>query len=97
MAAAMPALTPSQTIGPFFHEGLKWAVQLSAGAPQGAAARVTGRMLDVDGNGVSDGLLEVWLPGWAASRESLPGFQRVLTGEDGRFGFYLPQPGAYAN
>jgi protocatechuate 3,4-dioxygenase alpha subunit len=87
----MPQLTPSQTIGPFFIEGLKWAVELTA-APKGGV-RVSGRVLDRDGKGVSDALLEIWQPDWNP-QQPLAGLQRVATDDDGRFSFFMPQPAA---
>ena len=83
----MASLTPSQTIGPFFHEGLKWAIAPTGTQPGGV--RVTGRVLDRDGKGVSDALLEIWQPGWPAAA-----FQRVATDGDGRFVFHMPAPTA---
>jgi len=83
----MPGLTPSQTIGPFFHDALRWA--LAAASPASGALRVSGRVLDRDGKGVNDALLEVWQPGWSAAP-----FQRVYTGEGGEFAFAMPQPGS---
>jgi protocatechuate 3,4-dioxygenase alpha subunit len=85
----MPQLTPSQTIGPFFIEGLKWAIEMNAPPP--GSARVTGRVLDRDGKGVSDALLEIWQPEWK-TQQPLAGLQRVATDDDGRFAFYMPQP-----
>jgi protocatechuate 3,4-dioxygenase alpha subunit len=87
----MPGLTPAQTIGPFFHEGLKWALA-PAGAATGDAVRVGGRVLDRDGAGVSDALLEVWLPDWTAAGGPLPGLQRIATDHAGAFAFLLPRP-----
>lgn len=85
----MPQPTPSQTIGPFFIEALKWTVELAVTPP--ASVRVSGRVLDRDGKGVSDALLEIWQPDWAV-KQPLPGLQRVATDDDGRFGFYMPDP-----
>jgi len=83
----MANLTPSQTIGPFFHDALRWAI-----ADARAGVRVTGRVLDRDGKGINDALLEVWQPGWAA----VP-FQRVYTDENGAFAFAMPQPSGAAS
>ena len=76
----MPALTPSQTIGPFFLEGFKWALELAA--PPAAGVRVSGRVLDRDGKGVSDALIEIWQPDWR-TQQALAGWQRVATDDDG--------------
>ena len=85
----MPALTPSQTIGPFFAEAFKWAIEMSAPPPGGV--RVSGRVLDRDGNGVSDALIEIWQPSWR-TQQPLPGWQRVATDAQGRFSFAMPAP-----
>jgi protocatechuate 3,4-dioxygenase, alpha subunit len=59
-------VTPSQTIGPFFHRALmheEWHRQWDDLAARGAAGeRVTieGRVLDGDGAPVGDAMLEVW-------------------------------------
>jgi protocatechuate 3,4-dioxygenase alpha subunit len=85
----MAALTPSQTIGPFFAEAFKWAVEKNA-PPQGGV-RVSGRVLDRDGVGVSDAVLEIWQPDWA-TQQPLAGLQRVATDDEGRFTFAMPKP-----
>jgi protocatechuate 3,4-dioxygenase alpha subunit len=88
----MAKLTPAQTIGPFFHEGLKWAVT----APQAGAsatASVAGRVLDRDGAAITDALIEIWRPGWPGSGlASIAGLQRIYTDDSGRFTFALPRP-----
>jgi protocatechuate 3,4-dioxygenase alpha subunit len=85
----MPSLTPSQTIGPFFLEGFRWALELAA--PPAAGVRVSGRVLDRDGKGVSDALIEIWQPDWHA--QQVPGgWQRVATDDDGCFAFAMPKP-----
>lgn len=81
--------TPSQTIGPFFHEGLKWAV--CTGIPEDAV-RVAGVVRDRDGKPANDAILEIWQPRWAAGPGG--GLQRVFTGEDGGFEFFVPRPRA---
>jgi protocatechuate 3,4-dioxygenase alpha subunit len=89
----MAKLTPAQTIGPFFHEGLKWAIETSGAAPADAV-RIAGRVLDREGAGVSDALLEIWRPGWrtGAAGGAVVGLQRVATDDSGGFAFYLPRP-----
>lgn len=92
----MPGASPSQTIGPFFAEGMKWAVELSADCPFTDGVQVAGRVLDADGNGVSDALLEIWQPhariNLRAGAAPLRGFQRVATDADGRYAFWMPRP-----
>jgi protocatechuate 3,4-dioxygenase alpha subunit len=89
----MAARSPSQTIGPFFHEALRWRDGGKVGFPS-AASRVTlvGRMFDGAGDPVGDALVETWqkLPkgcvSAAASGASNPyAFGRVETEKDGTF------------
>ncbi|HZR03764.1 MAG TPA: hypothetical protein VFA81_11385 [Burkholderiales bacterium] len=86
----MSTLTPSQTIGPFFHEGLKWALDAGEAKPTDGSVRVTGKVLDRDAKPANDALLEIWQPAWAHGR--FGGLQRVFTHEDGRFVFLMPAP-----
>lgn len=91
----MAGLTPSQTIGPFFIEGLAWAID-PAGRPLApGTVRVAGRVLDVDGKAVSDALLEIWqpsAPAFASAGRQRGRFQRVATDDEGRFSFRVPAP-----
>ena len=89
----MSGLTPSQTIGPFFIEGLKWAIESPDRPLAPGSVRIVGRLTDVNGNGAGDALLEIWQP-VATVGEAFPGFQRVATDDDGRFSFRVPAPGA---
>jgi protocatechuate 3,4-dioxygenase, alpha subunit len=89
----MSGLTPSQTIGPFFIEALKWAIESADRPLAPGTVRVVGRLSDVNGNGAGDALLEIWQPAGQLG-EAIPGFQRVATGDDGRFSFRMPAPGA---
>ena len=55
-------LTPSQTVGPFYHLGLidaRWAPAIEAATP-GQRIRIQGCVLDGDGAPVIDGMLESW-------------------------------------
>jgi protocatechuate 3,4-dioxygenase alpha subunit len=91
----MSVLTPSQTIGPFFIEGLKWAIDGTDRPLAPGTVRVTGRVLDVDGKGAGDALLEVWQPAAPpAVNAGLPfaGFQRVAADDEGRFCFRVAAP-----
>lgn len=91
----MAELTPSQTIGPFFYEGLRWAIDTAPrdfGVPM---VRVTGCVFDADGQPVPDALLEIWQPALVETAypgSCLPGFQRADTREGGRFEFFVPHP-----
>ncbi|RZU00722.1 protocatechuate 3,4-dioxygenase [Rivibacter subsaxonicus] len=77
----MPALTPTQTIGPFPHEAWQWAIEASASGP----LRIQGRLLDGAGQPVDDGWVEAFVPGAAA-----PAFVRCATGAQGEFSLALP-------
>lgn len=89
----MSGLTPSQTIGPFFIEGLKWAIEAPDRPLAPGTVRIVGRLTDVNSNGAGDALLEIWQPA-AQLGEAIPGFQRAATDDDGRFSFRVPAPGA---
>jgi protocatechuate 3,4-dioxygenase alpha subunit len=80
------ARTPSQTIGPFFHEALRWPEGARI-APESTSPRVvlTGRIFDGGKSPVGDAMVEAWV---ASPR----GFGRVETAADGTFRFDLPMP-----
>lgn len=88
----MSGLTPSQTIGPFFIEALKWAIEPADRPLAPGTVRVVGQLTDVNGNGAGDALLEIWQPA-ARVGEAITGFQRVATDDEGRFFFRMPAPG----
>jgi protocatechuate 3,4-dioxygenase, alpha subunit len=81
-------ITSSQTIGPFPHEGWRWAAELSQ---QGATATtwitIGGTLFDGQGQPVSDGWVEAWSPAAATGEHErpMPGFRRCPTGERGEF------------
>jgi protocatechuate 3,4-dioxygenase alpha subunit len=101
--------TPAQTVGPFFKIGLR---NLGRAASRGAENRgeeilVTGRVLDGDGLGVDDALMELWhadasgeCGGFAEAAEGeksgCAGFLRLATKEDGEFSFKTGKPGRVA-
>lgn len=78
--------TPSQTVGPYFTIGLCRERQNEVVG--GGSVRVVGRVLDADGEPVSDALVELWQPeGWG----------RCGTDAEGRFEFVTETPaGGYA-
>ena len=85
----MTERTPSQTVGPFFHEALRWRdggkVPM---AGDGKPVILTGRITDGAGAPVSDALVETWQlvrAGDAAANGNPRGFGRVETGRDGSF------------
>ena len=100
--------TPSQTVGPFFHDGLHrpgWSDLTAGGKAQGEAIRILGEVRDGDGAPVGDALLEIWQAN-AAGRYAHPedrqekpldpafrGFGRVFTDSEGRYAFTTVRPG----
>lgn len=82
--SALP-VTPSQTVGPFFHDCLlrddRCEAMVSAG--RGAQLRVEGRVIDGDGAAVPDAVIEVW---------QAAGFARIGTDAEGRFSFSTIRP-----
>lgn len=90
--AADSLLTTSQTIGPFPHEGWRWAFAEAGAAPSASpAVRIRGQVFDGEGAPVSDAMLEAWVPNASASPvPGLTGLHRVPTDDDGRFAFTLP-------
>jgi len=98
--------TPSQTVGPFFSIGLDRLnrADLAEGNP-GEHVVVQGRVLDGDGQGVPDAVLEIWQAD-ADGRYHHPqhmdppnnaktffGFGRIPTDAQGRFSFTTIKPG----
>ncbi len=99
--------TTSQTVGPFFHIGLsKLSVNDLTGLDvSGQRVEIEGRVLDADGQGVPDGLIEIWQanthgkythPEDQQDKPTEPGFLgygRTSTVEDGSFHFKTIKPG----
>lgn len=103
-----PEPTPSQTIGPFFHDAL-----LAEGgsrlvpADHPAAIRIEGTVVDGAGGAVPDAMIEIWQANSLGrynhpkdDREEVPledgftGFGRSGTDAAGRFAFTTVKPGA---
>lgn len=97
----------SQTVGPYLHIGLTWLNTSKIAGPGVKGERVTiqGRLLDGDGVGVSDGLVEIWQAN-AEGRYAHPedrqkkalekgfrGFGRIPTDARGAFKFTTIKPG----
>jgi protocatechuate 3,4-dioxygenase alpha subunit len=102
-------VTPSQTVGPFFHDCmLRSDAQcdaISDASGHGVSIRVSGHVLDGDRAGVPDALIEVWQADshgryhTRARNEVAPpsdftGFARVGTDEGGAFSFTSIKPGS---
>lgn len=75
-------LTPFQTVGPFGSLGLR---EYLAGPNATSRDLVTirGRLLDGNGQGVPDGVLELWHPSWTD-------LVRALTEDDGAYAVRVP-------
>ncbi len=101
------ALTPSQTVGPFFHGGLIRAdlnVLVSA-QTEGQRVRIEGHVYDGAREPVSDAVVEMWQANargryrHPADQRSVPldpaflGFGRAATDEAGFFWFETVKPG----
>ncbi|WP_306204647.1 protocatechuate 3,4-dioxygenase subunit alpha [Actinoplanes sp. RD1] len=96
---------PGQTVGPFFHLGLPYAGGNELVPPaETAAIRLGGRVLDGDGNGVPDALIEIWQagPDGEVVREqgsfrrdgwTFTGWGRTATEADGSYWFSTYAPG----
>jgi len=94
--------TPSQTIGPYLSIGLAPLEHPRLVPPDiPGAVKVAGRLLDGDGEGIPDGVIELWQPdGEGCFTEPLgeesrhsPGFGRSLTDSEGSYGFVTIKPG----
>ena len=106
----VPGLTPSQTVGPFFHNCL-----LREDAPgnvlvrpetAGERVRIEGHVYDGQGDPVADALVEIWQANshgryqHPVDRRPAPldpafvGFGRCGTDETGRYWFETIKPGA---
>jgi protocatechuate 3,4-dioxygenase alpha subunit len=96
------ALTPSQTVGPFFTVALLDVFGPDVVDPSTAGAiRIDGRLLDGAGEPVPDGMIEIWQadpdgvypqPG-EPPRGDFTGFGRSRTDPEGRFHFVTLKPG----
>jgi protocatechuate 3,4-dioxygenase, alpha subunit len=101
-------LTPSQTVGPFFHLGLtgsRSVGRIAGPGINGQRIRLTCRVLDNDGVPVNDALVEIWQadaqghyhhPDDPCSPSGHPvflGFGRQETDKDGSCSFETIKPG----
>jgi protocatechuate 3,4-dioxygenase, alpha subunit len=103
----VPALTPSQTIGPFLHIEVPYDGEEELVPPNHpGAVRVLGTITDGNGEAVDDALVEIWQANSAGryahpedTRSDLPledgftGFGRSATDHEGRFEFLTVKPG----
>lgn len=82
--------TPSQTVGPFFHDALRWKDGGKI-APKAAGKHIvlTGKLVDGGGDPVGDAMVEAW-------QANPPGFGRVETAKDGTYRFETVMPSGSA-
>lgn len=99
--------TSSQTAGPYFHIGAAPLYRHLIAPPDvpGERFSIRGRVLDGDGRGVNDALIEIWQAdaqgSYAHAEELRPGageprfrgFGRVATDDNGAFRFVTVKPG----
>lgn len=103
-----PELTPSQTVGPFFHDALLDEGRSELVSPDHPKAiKIEGTVYDGAGEVVPDAMVEIWQANQAGrydhpadDREDLPldsetfsGFGRSGTAEGGKFSFVTVKPG----
>lgn len=102
--------SPSQTVGPFFHDALirEGDDVLAEDGVLGERIVITGRVIDGAGEGVPDAMLEIWQadangvyphpadPGAASADPHFRGFGRARTDDSGRYRFETVKPGVAA-
>ena len=96
-----------QTVGPYLHIGLNWLItrDIAGRGVKGERFTIAGRLVDGDGAGVNDGLVEIWQAN-AAGKYAHPedtqdkaiergwrGFGRIPTDAKGGFRFTTIKPG----
>jgi protocatechuate 3,4-dioxygenase, alpha subunit len=99
--------TPSQTVGPFFHDALMRAgvSDVDPDRTAGTPISISGQVLDGDGEPVSDAMIELWQADGAGRYRhpadgrqsdvptSFIGFGRVATSDAGGFELTTAMPG----
>lgn len=91
-----PEPTPSQTIGPFFHDALlREDLTKLVGPDHPKAIEIRGAVYDAAGEPVPDAMVEITQADAAGRHgpEGFPGFGRSGTDEHGRFSFTTLKPG----
>ncbi len=98
--------TTSQTVGPFFSIGMDRlnCVELAGPGVRGERVTIEGRVLDADGVGVPDAVIELWQanshgkyahpedPQDKPVEAGFQGYGRIPTDEDGKFQFTTIRP-----
>lgn len=97
----------NQTVGPYLHIGLEWLTirDIANESVKGPRVKFEGRVVDGNGAGVGDALIEIWQAnseGTYAHAEharqkplegGFRGFGRIPTDAEGRFSFSTIKPG----
>jgi len=106
-----PELTPSQTVGPFFHDALVAEDRSKlVASSHPSAVRLEGTVYDGAGEPVPDAMVEIWQANEAGryadptvdredptlDPETFSGFGRSDTVEGGKFSFVTAKPGPVA-
>jgi protocatechuate 3,4-dioxygenase alpha subunit len=100
----------NQTVGPYLHIGLDWLTtrDLAGLGVKGERVKLEGRLVDGDGAGVNDGLIEIWQANAAGkyahpgdgqkepTEKGFRGFGRIPTEADGGFRLSTIKPGRVA-
>ena len=100
--------TTSHTVGPYYHIGLTWLNRedLANAGTLGERVAITGQVVDGNGEGVNDAMLEVWQANAAGKYDhpeddqdkaldpNFEGFGRVPVDGEGRFRFSTIKPGS---
>jgi protocatechuate 3,4-dioxygenase, alpha subunit len=103
----MTTPTASQTVGPYFTIGLGWrnGDDLACRCPSETPIEIGGKVLDGDGEGVSDAMIEVWQanpqgiyphpadPQVDCVADGFVGAGRATTDSSGEFRFRTVKPG----
>jgi protocatechuate 3,4-dioxygenase alpha subunit len=92
-------LTPSQTVGPFFHHCLLCTAAtrnvLTTPDTKGERIRIEGHVYDGDGVGVPDAIVEIWqADGEGRFGDAYFGYGRSGTDASGAYWFETIKPGA---
>ena len=99
--------TANQTVGPYLHIGLDWlnTRSIARAGVKGERVTIQGRLLDGDGIGVNDGLVEIWQANSYGKyahpqdqqkkplEKGFRGFGRIPTDAKGAFKFTTIKPG----
>ena len=97
----------NQTVGPYLHIGLDWLTtrDIAARGAKGERVTIEGRLLDGEGVGVGDGLVEIWQANSNGKyahpadqqkkklERGFRGFGRIPTDDQGAFRFTTIKPG----